>query len=70
MSDTKVSVWSKKEEDLTMGDQVKVAGVVVAVCTVVPIAVYGTIIGGSYLAGRVDHWWKSRKSEKTNSEKS
>lgn len=70
MSDTKVSVWSKKEEDLTMGDQVKVAGAVVAVCTAATFAVYGAVFGGSYLAGRISNWHKSRKFEKTNSEKS
>lgn len=68
MSDTntKVSVWSKTDEDLTVGDQVKVAGAVVAVCTATTLAIYGAVYGGAVLADKAKTRWKSwRKSHKS-----
>ena len=42
-----ISLWHKKNEDLTVGDQMKVAGIVTVVSTVAflgPFWIYGTVL--------------------------
>lgn len=62
--------WSKKPDDMTVGDHIKFGGAVVAVCTAVPIAIWGGIAAGAHLTEKFQGWRRNRKSEKTNSEKS
>ncbi len=57
----KVNIWSKKAEDLTVGETIKVAGVATVVCTVLPLAVYGAIYG-------VVMWAEKRKMKKLDKE--
>jgi hypothetical protein len=56
----KVSIWDKKQADITLGDSMKVAVGITVAFTVLPVVIYGAF------AGAVSLWERrqTRKAEK------
>lgn len=65
-----VSIWRKKQADLTVGDQLKVVGVASVIGIVAPIAIGAVTYGGIVLVEKIQNRWRKRsKLEVVKTEK-
>lgn len=62
----KTRLWNKRVNDLTMGDQVKIMGVSIAVCTAVTVA-YG--VGVTLWERHVEKKYQKRLEAKNDKKK-
>lgn len=59
-----VSIWKKKQGDLTVSDQLKVVGAASVIGIVAPIAIGAITYGGIVLTEKIQNRWKAHKVNK------